>query len=927
MPDFREYVRSNLPPLGIPGEREAEIVEELALDLQESYERALRSGLDPEQAWLEVRKHSGSWTRLAEELRSAIGESRIEPPEAARRTNMFARLCEDLRRDINYAARQLLKSPAFTIVAVLMLALGIGANTAIFSLLNAVLLRTLPVLQPQQLVFFGKAQASGSTSFLPHGSTDVVSYPFFREFRQENQAFSNVAAIQSVLVASHGRVTGAAELERLNVELVSGSYFNTLRVNPIRGRLLADADDETRGAHPVAVASYAWWQNRFARDPSIAGRTITIGSTVYTVIGVAPPEFFGMTVGQSPDLWIPLAMQKEISPDRNGLDQNLFQSLHMIGRLKPGVSPLQAQANTDLLFRQILRGYLGPQPSKQELDEIQRARLELTPAATGRSELRRTFSSPLKILMAVVVLVLLIACANVANLLLARATVRQREFTVRMSVGAERSRLIRQLFTESGLLGFVGAVLGVAFAWVGSRTLLAMVSAGSELLPVRVSPDAGVLGFTVGVTILTVILFGIAPALRATRLDLAPSLKAGRGIVSMPLRNRLARALVIGQVALSLVLLAGAGLFLRSLANLMDVNLGFNKQNVLRVRIDPASAGYRTDARLGSMMQRVEDHVRSLPGVHGASFALSVFDGGGASSNDVNVPGRIRAEKDPSVDFNVIGPVYFEVMKMPIVLGRGLSAHDNETSRRVAVINQTMVRTYFSDHSPLGRTFGIGDDPEWQNLEVIGVVKDAKYMELEEKQMPAAFFPHSQHHAKFLSNFVVRYTGDPNFLVPAIRRRISEIDPNLPVSDVRMLSQMVDDFTLNQRLVAQLSTCFGILAALLACIGIYGLMSYGITRRTNEFGIRMALGAKRLDILWVVLRETLALAVAGVVIGLALALTSSRLVESLLFGVKADNPLVMGLAMAAMILVAMLAGYLSARRATRIDPSVALRCE
>jgi predicted permease len=927
MPDFRAHVRQHLPALGVSDAHEAEIVEELALDFQESYERALRSGLSPEQAWQEVRDHARSWRELGEDLRSALGGHRVEAPEPTRSRNMFARFREESGRDLKYAARQLLKSPAFAIIAVLMLALGIGANTAIFSLLNAILLRSLPVHQPEQLVLFGKAQASGTTSFFPHGSTQVFSYPFFREFRRRNQVFSEVAAIQSFRMASHGRIAGEADLERIDVEPVSGTYFHTLGVNAVLGRVFTDADDRTPGAHPVAVASYSWWRNRLARDPAIAGKTITIGSTVYTIIGVAPPEFFGVTVGQSPNLWIPLAMQKEISPDRNGLQKNLFQSLHLIARLKPGVSQKQAQANTDLLFRQILVGYIGPQPSQHELDGIQHARIELTPAATGRSELRSEFSSPLKILMVVVVLVLLIACANVANLLLARAAARQREIAVRMSLGAERPRLIRQLLAESGLLGFGGAVLGVAFAWGASRLLLAMVSTGSELVPLRVTPDMGVLGFTAAVTILTVFLFGTAPALRATGLDLAPSLRAGRGTISAGARNRLARGLVAGQVALSLVLLAGAGLFLRSLANLTAVDVGFDKQNVLRIRIDPGAAGYQRDERLSSMMRRVEERVDSLPGIRGASFAMSVFDGGGWSQDDITVPGRPRTERDPTVDLNIVGPQYFDVMKMPMVLGRALSLRDNEASRKVAVINETMARTHFPGGSPLGRTFGVGDDAEWQNVDVVGVVKDAKYMKLEERQMPAAFFPHSQHREEFLRNFVVRYTGDPGFLAPAIRRAVGEIDTNLPVSDVATLSQMVDDFALNRRLVAQLSTFFGILGALLACIGIYGVMSYGITRRTHEFGIRMALGAARRDVLWVVLRETLGLALIGVGIGLTLALASGRLVESLLFGVKSNNPLVIGLSMAAMIVVALLAAYLPARRATRIDPSVALRYE
>jgi predicted permease len=840
---------------------------------------------------------------------------------------MFGRICEELRRDLSYGARQLSRSPGFTITAVLMLALGIGANTAIFSLLNAILLRHLPVRQPDQLMFFGTAEASGSTRFFPHSSTQAFSYTFYREFRQRNEVFSKVAAIQSFLVASHGRVAGGGDLERMDVELVSGTYFDTLGVNPIMGRVFTDADDQTPGGHPIAVASYSWWQNRFAGDRSIAGSTFTIGQTVYTIIGVAPRAFYGMTVGQSPDVWIPLAMQKEISPDRTGLQDNLFRSLHVFGRLKSGISEEQAQANTDLVFRQILRSYIGPEPSQEDLDGIQQARIELTPAATGRSRLRREFASPLKILMAVVAFVLLITCANVANLLLARATARQREIALRMSLGANRWRLVRQLLAEGGLLGSVGAVIGVAFAWSASRLLLAMVSTGSEPVPIRVTPDARVLGFTIAVTVLAVFLFGAVPALRATGLDLAMSLKAGRGVISAGMRNRLASGLVVGQVALSLVLLAGAGLFLRSLAKLKDVDVGFDRHNVLRLRVDPPAAGYQRNQRLSSVMRRIEERISSVPGALGASFALSVFDGGGWSQDDVTVPGRPRTDDDPRVDLNVVGPGYFDVMKTPIVLGRGLSPQDNDASRKVAVINETMARTHFAGRSPLGMTFNVGDEADCQNVEVVGVVKDAKYMKLEEEQMPAAFFPHMQNRREFLWYLVVRYAGDSASIAPAIRKAIADIDANLPVSDVRTLAQMVDDFTLNRRLVAELSTFFGVLAGLLACVGIYGVMSYGTRQRTNEFGIRMALGAQRSGVLWVVLRETLTLAIAGAVTGLVLALAVSHLVESLLFGVKSTDPLVLGFSMLAMIVVAMLAGYFPARRATRIDPSVALRYE
>jgi MacB-like protein len=416
MPDFREYVRRNLPPLGLAGAREAEIVEELALEFEERYQRELRGGLTPEQAWRETQKDAPVWHELGQELRMALSEPQAEPLEPPRRENMFARVGYELWRDLGYATRQLRKSPGFTTVAVLMLALGIGANTAIFSLLNAVLLRNLPVREPAQLVFFGETEASGDTEFLPHGSTQVFSYPFFHEFLRKNRVFVDVAAIQSFLTPVYGRAAGRSGPEKVKLELVSGTYFRTLGVNAIVGRAFTEADERTPGAHPVAVARYSWWRDRFANDASPAQKTIAIGSTVYTIIGVAPPEFSGVSVGQTPDLWIPLAMQKEISPDRNGLDNNWFQCLHMIARLKPAVSQPRAQASTNLLFRQILRGYLGPKPTADELNDVQRAHIELTPAATGRSELRREFSSPLEVLMAVVVLVLLIACANVANL-------------------------------------------------------------------------------------------------------------------------------------------------------------------------------------------------------------------------------------------------------------------------------------------------------------------------------------------------------------------------------------------------------------------------------------------------------------------------------------------------------------------------------
>ena len=834
-------------------------------------------------------------------------------------------------RDVRYGARMLARSPGFALVAILTLALGIGANTAIFGLINALMLRPLPVRDAGHLRFFGDVLATGSTGFTPTGSTQLFSYAFFRDFRRSNQVFEDVAAIGSILYPTNGRIAGGG-LEKINIELVSGSYFNTLGVRAIAGRVLSDRDDQIPGGHPLAVASHAWWQRRFGGGP-VVGTTISIGSRSYDVIGVAQPQFSGMTVGQSPDIWIPLAMQREIWPGWSLFEDRMFRTLHLVGRLKDGVAPAAAQTATNLLFRQLLTDYVGPQASPQTTSNIQRAYIELTSARAGRSELRTEFSSPLTVLMAVVALVLLIACANVANLLLARASARQREVAVRLSLGAGRLRIVRQLLAESLLLGSAGAALGLAFAAGASRLLLAVVSAGTEPLSLQLTPDFAVLAFTLIATLVTVLAFGAVPALYTTRLNLVPALKDGGAVTSSLGRSRLSRLIVVGQVALSVALIAGAVLFIRSLSNVMSIDTGFDKRDVLVAGFDPGGAGYQVDARYNAMMARVEDRVAHVPGVRAAAFALSVFNGGGWSTDDISIPDRTQSPNDRQVVLNIVGAQYLDVMRMPILAGRGLSERDTASSPKVAVINETMARTYFGEPLPLGRTFSVNDDEkadsaQWKNVEVVGVVRSAKYFTLLERERPAVFFPHSQHLRYFLFSIVVRH--DPAAaatLMPTIRNAVAEVDPNLPIRNVTTLSRLVDDSVVNRRAVAELSAFFGLLAVVLACIGIYGVTSYGITRRTNEFGIRIALGAERRHVFGLVLGETARLGLAGVTIGLALAIAGGRLISSLLFGLTPYDPAAIGVAAAAMISVALLAGYLPARHATRIDPLVALRRE
>jgi predicted permease len=822
---------------------------------------------------------------------------------------------------VSYGLRTMLRSPGITIVALLSLALGIGANTAIFSLIDAVMLRSLPVKEPERLVLFGDASDCCISDYFP--SPILYSYPFYREMQKKNQVFSEVAAVFSEMSRVHGSVEGRTEAEPMNVQLVSGTYFSMLGVQAIVGRVLTDEDDRMRDGNPVAVVSSGWWMRSLARDPSVLNKKLQIGSTIFTIVGVAPQEFFGTKVGESPDIWIPLSMQKELAPNFDGYSNNFIESLYLMGRLKPGVSMTQAAANANLLFQQILRGFPDAPLSQENLVKLNKTRVELTLMATGLSELRTHFSEPLEILMAIVGLVLLIACANVANLLLARSVARARELAVRQALGAGRTRLIRQLLTESLLLAVGGGALGMAFAAVASRLLLRLVSGGPEAVPLDVSMNVRLLLFTSGVTMATGALFGTIPAFRATKLQLTDSLKEGRGAVGAGAKSPLAKALVVSQIAFSLVLLAGAGLFLHSLKNLSSVDTGFDREGVLRLETDATSVGYKEeDYHLTRLYQQIEEQIRALPGVTAASYSLFTFNEG-SWNNPVSVPGYVSADSHRDVHHNVVGTDYFATMGIPFLAGRGFGPQDTATSTKVAVIGETMARTMFPEGSPIGHRYNRGDD---KNIEVIGVVKDVKVNSLQEDPQPVDYYPYTQH-VRYLNDFEVRYVGDVNAVASAVRQTIHEVDPHLPISNVTTLDEQVGRSIADQRLVAQLSTFFGLLAVFLSCIGVYGVMSYIVTRRTNEIGIRMALGAGRFNMVWMVLREILILVTAGIVIGGPVALAGDRLVSNMLFGLKPTDPAALVSAAVLLLMVAAIAGYLPARRASRVDPMVALRFE
>jgi len=822
----------------------------------------------------------------------------------------------------------LLKQKGFTTIAVLSLALGIGANTAIFSLIDALMLRALPVFEPERLVLFGNAKSSGIQIGFPDSSIDLFSYPTYREIRERTQSFSDIAAVHSFPSRVHGVVHAGGstgELEQVKAQMVSGTYFSVLGVNAHLGRVLTANDDITPGGHPVVVASHSWWQRRFASNPSVIGSTVSIDKTTYTIIGVAPRDFFGTTVGDSPDIWVPLSMEEQLPPGFKGLTNRMFQSLYLIGRLKPGTSVEQAGAETNLLFKQVLQEYSGAQPSEKRLQDIQQARIELTPAGRGLSELRREFSLPLKILMIVVGVVLLIACANIANLLMARAAARVQEFTIRVALGASAARIGRQLLTESLLLALVGGAAGVLLGSWGSSALVSMVSTGPQALPLNVEPDLRVLLFTVVLSILSAVVFGTAPAIRASRVELNASLKSNRASSSAITKSLLGKTLLVSQVALSLLLLVGAGLFVRTLVNLQRVDAGFNQEQVLLFQIDTDAIGYKQDSRLVQLYRDVEARVSSIPGVRAASFSMFAFNQGGW-----NAPASTRADSSSAgtvqIGNNSVGPDFFEAMGLPLLAGRGFGAQDTESSPKVAVISEAMARRMFPNSSPLGKRFGMGGPEHSEDIEIIGVVKDAKYGNLMEEPRPMAYYPYSQS-IIFLSNLEVSFSGEPGAITAETRRAIKDVHRDLPIVDAVRMSEHVGRSLVQQKLIARLSSFFGVLALLLACIGLFGIMSYSVTKRTNEIGIRMALGAGRADVMRLVLREGMTPVIIGVAIGLPAAIMGARLIATLLFGLQPSDPLTISVATVLLIGVAALAGYLPARKASRVDPMTALRCE
>jgi predicted permease len=893
--------------------RNADLDRELRSDLELEEDEQRENGLPPEEARYAARRAFGNTSLIREQTHEAWGWA------------PFERLFHDVR----YALRQLRRSPGFAITAIMILALGIGAVTAVFSLIDAALLKMLPVANPEQLVQFKTISDTFPVN-------DAFSYPQFKTFQQQSQALAGAIAFRKMSKIDF-EIDGQSALA--DGQLVSGNYFSMLGVRAALGRTIMPVDESVAGQSPVAVIGYDYWRSRFALDPGILGKRILLNNATYTIIGVTEPEFYGVQPGARIDVFVPLTTISLVNPGfaavgspYDTLKAPFRNWLEVMGRLQPGLAKEKAEASLQPVFAQTQReiaaslaGTPGDSPARKQA--ILQMRLQLDPAGQGLAVLREQFSKPLWVVLAVVGLLLLITCANVANLLLARANARQREIAVRLAMGAGKWRLTRQLMTESLLLGLTGGALGVGLAFWGGHSLLALMAQGRSPVVLSVQPDFTVLGFALAVSLLTALVFGTIPAWRATDVNPSQGLAQGsRGSSGAGERFRLGKSLVVGQVAISLMLLVGAGLLTRSLTNLNHFYPGFNRDNVLLFSVNPAVIGYKDVVPLYEQMQ---ERIRAVPGVRTVSLSVHQPLSTNVSDSSVKVQGIVprQGEDLTPVDIEPVGPHYFRTMETPLLQGREFTAADRAGSPKVAIVNESTARHFFGNANPIGRFVSIPAyraDASW--LQIVGEVRDIKVHDLRESSTLMLYVPMFQAPEGGVT-FEVRTAMDPAYAETAVVAAVRAIDGRLPVYSIKSLGSQLDGSLVEERLVASLSSLFGILALLLTCVGLYGLMAYTVNRRTGEIGIRMALGAERERIARMIMRETLLLVLTGLAIGIPAALLAARLLSSQLFGLNSSDPTTFVAACVAMTAVTLMASYLPARRAASVDPMKALRSE
>jgi len=882
---------------------ETELDEELRFHFEKQVSKFIQSGMAPHEAQRRARLEFGGMEQLKEEHRDARGVSFIET----------------LLADTRYGLRILGRTPVITSVAILSLALGIGANTAIFSMMDAVMLRLLPVRNPQALVLVRIRTLKSGTE-----RNSYFTNPLWEQLRDRQDVFSNAFAWSE----NRFDLAQGGAVQYANGLWVSGGTFETLGLRPVAGRLLSAADDQ-RGCAGAAVISYAFWQDRYGGAEGAIGRQLSLDGHPFPIIGVAPRGFYGLMVGTKFDVAIPICAVAVFGKDSR-LDGRSTWWLEIMGRLKPETVPQQLKARLEVLSQQVFAAAVPLDWEKTEQQEFLQRVLVGVPAPTGPSYLRQQMERPLYVLMAVVGLVLLIACANIACLMLARGMAREKEMATRRALGATRERLIRQLLTECILLSLAGALLGMLFARWGNAALLGYISTGRETVFFDLSLNLRVLVFTAAVAVLTGILFGVLPAFRSTRVSLTSAMKGSRAVEGdTRVRFRPGRWMVASQIALSLVLLVSAGLFLRSLLRLATLDIGFDRNSVLLVNSNLKAARVVPQRRL-EVYEEVETLFEKLPGVIsvGRSWRTPVTGYEWNEYVSVDSPGAPRGD-DSLVYFNYVSAGYFVTLHTPLLAGRNFQASDTKTAPGVAVVNEAVARKFFPGASPVGKTFRVvnGHTEAGPTFQIVGLVKDAKYESLREATFPQAFFPISQIPGNDDSEyFEIRTATRPESLITAVQNSVAQVNKGISL-EFGTLAKQIDDSLVQERLLATLSAFFGGLALLLAMIGLFGAVSYLVTRRKPEFGIRMALGAMPTSILRLVLREVATVLLVGVAAGLGLALATVHVLESLLFGMSARDSVTLITATVVLAVAAFAAGYLPARRAMRTDPTDALRYE
>jgi predicted permease len=956
MPDCKQEIRERLAGLRLAPTREAEIVEELAQYLEDCYEELLAGGTTTADAWRKTLEKLNESDLLARELNKIERSVSPEPVVlGARRSNLWW----DLLRDLRFGIRMLLKSKGFTLVTVLSLALGIGANTALFSVVDAVLLKTLPVTEPERLVVFEwqagrpfRTNGMSGTSNVPGPPNirglSLFRYEVFEKMRQARSQVSDSPLSDFFAFAPMSELTAVVdqEAELIEGQAVSGGYYAGLKVQPSLGRGITDEDDKP-GAAPVVVLTHQFWKERFGANPNVVGQPLKLNQQSFTIIGVTPPAFTGtLQVDYHPDVTIALACEPLVLGENSRLGTAKgpgFWWLNLMGRLKPGATYEQARDSLNGAFQaEALEVMPPPRKANEpaELDSKDYPRLISESGSRGMLDKRRVYTPTIYGLFIVVALVLLIACANVANLLLARAALRRAEISVRLAVGAGRWRLVRQLLTESMLLAALGGAVGVLFAFWGKGVLLALTDKDSGLLPsgVDISLNWRVLAFTLAVSLLTGVLFGLAPAWRTTSVDLATSLKQGRRTTSAV--SRLSKGLIVAQVALSLLLLVGAGLFIRTVYNLQRVNLGFNQENLLVFTLQPEQSGYK-EARLLQFYQQLFARLDHLPGVRAATFGRVALIADDNWFNDFLLPGETEGtavERDTMRQ--MVRENYFETMEIPLLRGRVFTAQDDQRAAKVALVSETFAHKFFPNEDVLGKRVTILDHK--REIEIIGVVADAKYESQREEIQPLLYTPWQQERADIGEmHFALRTAGEPIALAAAVRQVVHQLDSNLPITELGTQIERSQATLGQERLYAQLLSFFGVAALLLATIGLSGVLAYSVAQRTNEIGIRMTLGAQAGSVLRLIVWQGMRLVLLGLSVGALSGYGLTRLLASQyfaedawqrqmaaqLYGVNGADPFTFFVIAALLTLVALVACWLPARKAARVDPLEALRYE